>query len=162
MTYQAAKSALGREPLTGGAEAYKNSLLADLQRASTANVPLGAAGSQTAANMQLGGGLLARLAESRGTDTALGMAAGSGNIVSAAAGYLVRAAASKAMARSEKAAINLLLNPKKLANALEEFKGQPQAKKVFIETLKEKATGAGRAGMRAVQAYEASRQGNKK
>lgn len=162
MTYQAAKSALGREPLTGGAEAYKNSLLADLQRASTANVPLGAAGSQTAANMQLGGGLLGRLIESRAGDTGMGAALGTGNFGAAAVGYVVRVAVGKAAERTEKAAIDLLLNPKKLANALEEFKRQPQAKKAFIDTLKEKATGAGRAGMRAVQAYEASRQGNKK
>lgn len=162
MTYQAAKSALGREPLTGGAEAYKNSLLADLQRASTANVPLGAAGSQTAANMQLGGGLLGRFLQSRASDTGIGAAIGTGNFLAAGAAYAARAAIGKANATTEKAAIDLLLNPKKLASALEEFKGQPQAKKVFIDTLKEKATGAGRAGMRAVQAYEANRQGNKK
>lgn len=155
LTLNGAKSLLaGQTPLVGGARSAAFNLISDLTRASAANNPLGAAGSQTYANAQLGGGLLGQFMKGGALPTAGGVA---GGFKGAAVGYVVKSAVAKANARTEKAAIDLLLNPKKLAKALQEFKGQPQARQVFIDTLKQKASGAGRAGVRAVQAYEAAR-----
>lgn len=158
ITLNGAKSLLrGDAPLVGDARSYTNNLLADLTRASAANNPLGAAGSQTYANAQLGGGLLGRFIQGRTGDTAIIGTAAAGGVVPAAGAFIVQRAVTRAAAKTEKAAIDLLLNPKRLAKALEEFKGQPKAKQIFIDTLKDKASGAGRAGVRAVQAYEAAR-----
>jgi hypothetical protein len=155
LTLNGAKSLLsGQTPLTGGARTAADTLISDLTRASAANNALGAAGSQTYANAQLGGGLVGSFMRSGGLPTAGGVA---GGFKGAAVGYAVKAAVAKANQRTEKAAIELLLDPKKLAKALQDFKGQPQARQVFVDTLKQKASGAGRAGVRAVQAYEASR-----
>ncbi|MBB2999646.1 hypothetical protein FHX57_001977 [Paraburkholderia tropica] len=155
MTLNGAKSLMPTSsPLTGNARSAAVDLISDLTRASAANNALGAAGSQTYANAQLGGGLMGQFMRGGALPTAGGVA---GGFKGAAIGYVVKNAVAKANARTEKAAIDLLLNPKKLARALEDFKGQPQAKQVFIDTLKQKASGAGRAGVRAVQAYEAAR-----
>lgn len=154
LTLNGAKSLLaGQAPLTGGARAFANNVISDLTRASAANNALGAAGSQTYANAQLGGGLIGRFLKSRTSDNAIigGAAAGYGPV--AAVALVVQKAAARAGAKTEKAAIDLLLDPKRLAKALQEFKGQPKAKQVFIDTLKQKASGAGLAGVRAVQAY---------
>jgi hypothetical protein len=157
ITLNGAKSLLaGQQPLTGGARAYADTLISDLTRASAANNPLGAAGSQTFANAQLGGGLLGRFINGGARQTAVGGAI-AGGAHGWAIGQAVQSAVARVSAKTEKAAIDLLLNPKKLARALEDFKGQPQAKQVFVDALKQKASGAGRAGVRAVQAYEASR-----
>jgi len=135
---------------------YGNALLADLQRATTANAPLGAAGSQTAANLNLGGGLIGKLLGSHlGDHAAIGLAA-HGNFVGAAASALAKKAFGQANQRTEKAAIDLLLNPKKLADELEAFRNQPTAQQQFVEGLKKKASGAGAAGARAIQAYNMS------
>ncbi|WP_321944520.1 glucosaminidase domain-containing protein [Burkholderia cenocepacia] len=159
MTFQGAKAALPRAgELTGASDRYARGLLADLQRATATNAPLGAAGSQTAANLQLGGGLLGSLIRGRTGDAAIAGTAFSGNLPGAAALYVAQRAVAKAAARTEKAAIDLLLNPKKLARALEEFKGQPAARTAFVDALKQKATRAGKTGVRAVQAFEAGRQ----
>ncbi|WP_430230469.1 lytic transglycosylase domain-containing protein [Paraburkholderia tropica] len=155
LTLNGAKSLMPTSaPLTGQARSAAVDLISDLTRASAANNALGAAGSQTYANAQLGGGLMGQFMRGGALPTAGGVA---GGFKGAAIGYVVKNAVAKANARTEKAAIDLLLNPKKLARALEDFKGQPQAKQVFIDTLKQKASGAGRAGVRAVQAYEAAR-----
>jgi len=157
ITLNGAKSLLaGQQPLTGGARAYADTLIGDLTRASAANNPLGAAGSQTFANAQLGGGLLGRFINGGARQTAVGGAI-AGGAHGWAVGQAVQAAVSKVSQKTEKAAIDLLLNPKKLAKALEDFKGQPKAREAFVDALKQKASGAGRAGVRAVQAYEASR-----
>lgn len=157
ITLNGAKSLLaGQQPLTGGARAYADTLIGDLTRASAANNPLGAAGSQTFANAQLGGGLLGRFINGGARQTAVGGAI-AGGAHGWAIGQAVQSAVARVSEKTEKAAIDLLLNPKKLARALEDFKGQPQAKQVFVDALKQKASGAGRAGVRAVQAYEASR-----
>ncbi|WP_261530607.1 glucosaminidase domain-containing protein [Burkholderia multivorans] len=159
MTFQGAKSALsGAGELTGAAKQYAQGLLADLQRSTATSAPLGAAGSQTAANLQLGGGLLGNLIRGRTGDTAIIGTAATGNIPAAVGAYVVQRAVAKAAARTEKAAIDLLLNPKKLARALEEFKGQPKARRAFVDALKQKANAAGKAGVRAVQTYEARRE----
>ncbi|MDR8747229.1 glucosaminidase domain-containing protein [Burkholderia multivorans] len=159
MTFQGAKAALsGAGELTGAAKQYAQGLLADLQRSTATSAPLGAAGSQTAANLQLGGGLLGNLIRGRTGDTAIIGTAATGNIPAAVGAYVVQRAVAKAAARTEKAAIDLLLNPKKLARALEEFKGQPKARQAFVDALKQKASGAGKAGVRAVQMYEARRE----
>ncbi|CAM2155402.1 Transglycosylase SLT domain protein [Paraburkholderia tropica] len=155
LTLNGAKSLMpASAPLTGAARSAAVDLISDLTRASAANNALGAAGSQTYANAQLGGGLLGQFMRGGSLPTAGGVA---GGFKGAAIGYAVKNAVAKANARTEKAAIDLLLNPKKLARALEDFKDQPQAKQVFVDTLKQKASGAGRAGVRAVQAYEAAR-----
>lgn len=163
ITLNGAKSLLrGDAPLVNGAKDYTNSLLADLTRASAANNPLGAAGSQTYANAQLGGGLLGRFIQGRTGDAAVLGAAASGSLPAAGVALLVQKAVVRASAKTEKAAIDLLLDPKKLAQALEDFKSQPKAKQVFIDTLKDKASGAGKVGVRAVQAYEAQRAQNQR
>jgi hypothetical protein len=155
LTLNGAKSLMpSSAPLTGPARSAAVDLISDLTRASAANNALGAAGSQTYANAQLGGGLLGQFMRGGSLPTAGGVA---GGFKGAAIGYAVKNAVAKANARTDKAAIDLLLNPKKLARALEDFKDQPQAKQVFVDTLKQKASGAGRAGVRAVQAYEAAR-----
>jgi hypothetical protein len=157
ITLNGAKSLLaGQQPLTGGARAYADTLIGDLTRASAANNPLGAAGSQTFANAQLGGGLLGRFMSGGARQTPVGGAI-LGGAHGWAVGQAVQAAVSKVSQKTEKSAIDLLLNPKKLAKALEDFKGQPKAREAFVDALKQKASGAGRAGVRAVQAYEASR-----
>ncbi|HGL4258717.1 TPA: lytic transglycosylase domain-containing protein [Burkholderia dolosa] len=159
MTFQGAKAALsGAGELTGAAKQYAQGLLADLQRSTAANAQLGAAGPATAANFQLGGGLLGALMKNRLSDNTIAAGLATGNFGVAGAAYAVQRAVAKAAARTEKAAIDLLLNPKKLARALEEFKGQPKARQAFVDALKQKASGAGKAGVRAVQAYEAGRQ----
>jgi hypothetical protein len=156
--FDAAKNAIRRAGFADdsvGAN-YGNALLADLQRATTANAPLGAAGSQTAANLNLGGGLIGKLlGSSAGSHATTGLLA-HGNFAGAAVNAIARKAFGQAQAKSEKAAIELLLNPKKLADALEQFKNQPTAKQQFVEGLKKKASGAGAAGARAIQAYGAT------
>ncbi|WP_080425299.1 glucosaminidase domain-containing protein [Burkholderia ubonensis] len=162
MTFQGAKAALpSASDLAGASGQYARGLLADLQRATATNAPLGAAGSQTAANLQLGGGLIGNLIRGRTGDTAVIGTAAAGNLPAAAGAFLVQRAVAKATARTEKAAIDLLLNPKKLATALEEFKGQPTARQAFVDALKRKVSGAGKAGVRAVQAFEAKREQGK-
>lgn len=135
---------------------YGNALIADLQRATTANAPTGAAGSQTAANLNLGGGLLGRMMGSKLGEHASLASLAHGNIIPAAAGLLAKKAFGQAQAKTEKAAIDLLLNPKKLADALEAFKGQPTAQQQFVAGLKQKASGAGAAGARALAAFNAA------
>lgn len=158
MTFAGAKSALNQAgPLTGAAQEYGQNLLADLQRGTAANAALGAAGSQTAANLNLGGGgLLGNLIQHKVGDTAIGAAVGSGHVLSAAVGAVVQRAMSAANAKTEKAAIELLLNPKKLASALEKFKDEPSAKQAFVNALKQKAAASGKTGVAAVQTYEAA------
>lgn len=165
LTLNGAKGLARNAALSGVQQGYAQNLLADLQRASTANAPLGAAGSQTSANEALkgGSGLLGWL--SRGTSSdlpTLGAIAGEGlhgigAIPAAFAGGLVKKALSDAAGKTEKASIDLLLNPKKLADALEKYKNQPQAKQIFIDTLKKNAAGS-KAGALAVQSFNAGLQ----
>lgn len=150
---QAVRSLVNSGKLSGSALDYSKSLLTDLQRASSANAPLGAAGSQTAANLQLGGGLLAHLLSHKLGSGALMATAMTGHFASAGVALGAKTALDAANAKTEQAAINLFLNPKKLAAALEQWKNQPTAKAVFLEALKSKARGAGAAGRAAVQTY---------
>jgi flagellum-specific peptidoglycan hydrolase FlgJ len=155
VTFNAAKNTLGKAGLTGAAQEYTGNLLADLQRSTTANAQLGAAGSQTFANQAIGShGLLGGLLHGHTGSAGLGILAGAGHLPAAALGAVVKKASAAAAAKSEKAAIDLLLNPKKLADALESYKNQPKAREVFVEALKSKAmNSSGKAGQRAVQAY---------
>lgn len=157
VTFVGARNALGKTNLTGAAQDYATNLLDDLQRSTTQNAPVGAAGSQTFANAEAGagGGLLGKLMH--GATHGLGTTAlvASGHIGTGILAGVVGKATSIASAKTEKAAIDLLLNPKKLANALEQFKDAPKAKDAFIKALKGKASGAGKAGTRAIQAYNA-------
>jgi hypothetical protein len=155
VTFNAAKNTLGKAGLTGAAQEYTGNLLADLQRSTTANAQLGAAGSQTFANQAIGShGLLGGLLHGHTGSAGLGILAGAGHLPAAALGAVVKKASAAAAAKSEKAAIDLLLNPKKLADALESYKNQPKAREAFVEALKSKAmNSSGKAGQRAVQAY---------
>lgn len=165
LTLQGAKSLARNQALSGVQREYAQNLLADLQRASTVNAALGAAGSQTSANEALKGGkgLLGWLTRGSSADLpTLGAIAGEGAggigaIASATLGGLAKKALGDASAKTEKAAIDLLLNPKKLADALEKYQNQPQAKQLFIDTLKKKAAGT-KAGAVAVQTFNAMTQ----
>jgi hypothetical protein len=154
ITQQGARSLTQGEPLTGAAKAYTDSLIQDLTRASAANNALGAAGSQTFANAQLGGGLLGRFTQGVLSELPVGGALAHG-IPGFVVGQALRSAVSKAAAKTESAAIDLLLHPKQLAKALEDFKHVPQARQAYIDTLKDKARSAGRAGTKAIRAFEA-------
>ncbi len=158
MTFQGAKSALGQVGELRGAQAeYANNLLQDLQRATAANAPLGAAGSQTSANESLkSGGLFSELIGHKISNHTIGTALATGHIGGAALGAIAQKILGNAGVKTEQAAINLLLNPKQLASALEKFKSQPGAAQVFVDALKSKASQGGRAGVAAVQAYEAA------
>lgn len=156
LTLQGAKGLANNQNLQGVQAKYAQSLLEDLQRASSANAPLGAAGSQTAANQQLGGGLIGEMIGNKINNHTVGTAIATGHPVSAVIGAIGQKLLSSAGVKTEKAAIDLLLNPKKLAAALEKFKNQPSAKATFIAALKGKASQGGKAGVAAVQAYEAA------
>lgn len=161
LTLNGAKSlAQGSTPLTGAAKAHVDGLIADLTRASAANNALGAAGSQTYANAQLGGGLLGRFMQSAVHNLPLGGGLSHG-LTGFIGGQAMDFAISRAAEKTEKAAISLLLDPKKLANALEEFQGNQVAREAYIDALKQKAAGAGKAGVRAVQLYEVEHAKNK-
>jgi hypothetical protein len=152
----AARTLSNNPELSGVQQQYAQSLMADLQRASSANDALGAAGSQTAANANLGGGLIGDLIGHKLSNGAIATAIGTGHVVNAVIGAIGQKLLAGAGVKTEKAAIDLLLNPKKLANALEKFKNQPSAKETFIAALKSKAASGGRTGVAAVQAYEAA------
>lgn len=161
VTLAGAKASLNKAgPLTGAARDYADNLLEDLQRGTNANASLGAAGSQTLANAQLGGGLLGKLLGHGIGEASIVGSAINGHIVPALLGAIGKKAFGAASAKTEKAAIELLLNPKQLAAELAKFKNQPEAKKVFVDTLKQKATGAGKAGAKAVQVYNAAQSAN--
>lgn len=157
INFSSAKSALNQAgPLRGVQQEYASNLLADLQRATAANAPLGAAGSQTAANLNLGGGLFGDLIGHKINNATIGTALATGHIGGAAIGAIAQKILGNAGVKTEQAAINLLLNPKQLAAALEKFQNQPNAAQVFFDALKNKAAQGGRAGIAAVQAYEAA------
>lgn len=156
ITFTGAKGALRGTDLQGTQAEYAQSLLDDLQRSTAANAPLGAAGSQTTANMNLGGGLIGQMIGAKISNHTIGTAIATGHPVSAIVGSIGQKLLNSANVKTEKAAIDLLLNPKKLATALEKFKSQPSAKATFIEALKSKAASGGRTGVAAVQAYEAA------
>lgn len=156
MTFAGAKNALRNADLRGVQKEYATNLLDDLQRATAANASLGAAGSQTAANMNLGGGLLGDLINNKLNNHTVGTALATGHFGSAVVGAIGQKLLGSAGVKTEKAAIDLLLNPKKLANALEKFKNQPHMAETFIEALKNKAAKGGKAGAAAVRAYEAA------
>lgn len=157
MTYSGARAALRQAgPMTGAAQEFSGNLLSDLQRSTAANAPLGAAGSQTAANLNLGGGLLGELVGNKLSNHTVGTALATGHFGGAFLSSIGQKLLGSAGVKTEKAAIDLLLNPKKLADALEKFDKQPSAKQTFIEALKAKASAGGKAGFAAVQAYEAS------
>lgn len=157
MTYSGARAALRQAgPLTGAAQEFGSNLLGDLQRATGANASLGAAGSQTAANLNLGGGLLGDLIGNKLSNHTVGTALATGHFGGAFLSSIGQKLLGSAGVKTEKAAIDLLLNPKKLADALEKFKDQPSSKQAFIEALKAKASTGGKAGFLAVQSYEAN------
>src|SRR6185437_4652103 len=156
ITLPAARSLANTQGLQGVQQQYANSLLEDLQRASAANAPLGAAGSQTVANANLGHGLISEMIGHKINNHTIGTALATGHPVSAVLGAIGQKLLGSAGVKTEKAAIDLLLNPKKLATALEKFKNQPGAKATFIAALKGKASQGGKAGVAAVQAYEAA------
>lgn len=157
MTYSGARAALRQAgPLTGAAQEFSGNLLGDLQRATGANASLGAAGSQTAANLNLGGGLLGDLIGNKLSNHTVGTALATGHFGGAFLSSIGQKLLGSAGVKTEKAAIDLLLNPKKLADALEKFKDQPSSKQAFIEALKAKASTGGKAGFLAVQSYEAN------
>jgi hypothetical protein len=151
-----AKQAFNLDSLKGVQREYANNLLADLQRASSANVSLGAAGSQTAANLNLGGGLLGDLLSHKIGNATIGTALATGHIGTAVLGSIGQKLLGSAGVKTEKAAIDLLLNPKKLAAALERYKNQPDMAQAFVDALKSKAASGGKAGAAAVQAFEAA------
>lgn len=159
INYSTARGAFGRaENLQGQQQEFANSLLQDLQRETTARAQLGAAGSPTSANEALkgGSGLLGDLIGKGTQHATMGAAIATGHfgeaILTAVGSKLLKGANVK----TEKAAIDLLLNPKKLADALEKFKNQPSAGQEFIKALKFKASKGGKAGIAAVQTYEAT------
>lgn len=156
MTFAGAKSALRNTDLRGVQSEYAANLLADLQRSTAANAPLGAAGSQTAANMNLGGGLLGELVGNKFNNHTVGTAIATGHIGGAVIGAIGQKLLGSAGVKTEKAAIDLLLNPKKLADALDKFKNQPGMAQTFVAALKSKAASGGKAGAAAVRAYEAA------
>lgn len=156
ITLPAARNLANTQGLQGVQQDYANGLLADLQRASAANAPLGAAGSQTAANHQLGNGLIGQMIGAKINNHTIGTAIATGHPFTAVVGVIGQKLLGGAGIKTEKAAIDLLLNPKKLATALQKFKNQPSAKQAFVEALKSKAAGGGKAGVAAVQAYEAA------
>lgn len=157
MDYSTARSALRQAgPMTGAAQEFASNLLEDLQRGTGANVSLGAAGSQTAANQQLGGGLIGDLIGNKLSNHTVGTAIATGHPGTAVLSAIGQKLLGSAGVKTEKAAIDLLLNPKKLADALEKFKNRPESKAAFIEALKSKASGAGKAGAMAVQAFEST------
>lgn len=158
ITLPGARSLANNGDLQGVQADYAKSLLADLQRASSANAPLGAAGSQTAANMNLGGGLLGDLIGAKINNHTIGTAIATGHPISAVIGAIGQKLLGAANVKTEKAAIDLLLNPKKLATALEKFKNQPGTGEAFVAALKNKAAQGGKTGVAAVQAYEAATQ----
>jgi hypothetical protein len=151
-------TALDNQGLSGGAGLYSSALFKDLQRASAADGKMGASGSSTAANINLGNGLLGKFLDGRLSDTAIGAAAATGRFAEAGALKIVQSAAKKASARTEEAAIDLLLNPRKLAKALKEYGDNAQAREAFIEGIKQKASSAGRIGARVVQNFEIDQQ----
>lgn len=156
ISLQNAKQAFNRDDLQGVQREYANNLLADLQRASSANVPLGAAGSQTAANLNLGGGIIGDLLSHKIGNATIGTALATGHIGTAILGSIGQKLLGSAGIKTEKAAIDLLLNPKKLASALERYKNQPDMAQAFVDALKGKAASGGKAGAAAVQAFEAA------
>lgn len=156
-----ARQALNNPALTGIQSEYAANLLADLQRASTANASLGAAGSQTAANQSLGGGIIDLLSH-KFANGAIGGAAATGHFGTAAMLAVGNKILTRASVNTEKAAIDLLLNPKKLANALEKYAKEPTDAQAFIAALKNKAARGGKAGAAAIQAYEAAQAQNQK
>jgi hypothetical protein len=155
-TLNAARQVANTPGLTGVQQGYAHSLLADLQRASSANDALGAAGSQTAANLNLGGGLLGDLIGHKIGNATIGTALATGHVGTAVVGAIGQKLLGAAGVKTEKAAIDLLLNPKKLADALEKYKNQPGMAQNFVAALKSKAASGGKAGAAAVQAYEAA------
>lgn len=156
LSLNGARGLVNNPNLQGVQADYAKSLLEDLQRASSANTSLGAAGSQTAANMNLGGGLIGDLIGAKINNHTVSTAIATGHPVTAALGAIGQKLLGSAGVKTEKAAIDLLLNPKKLATALEKFKNQPSAKQAFIAALKAKAAKGGKTGVAAVQAYEAA------
>jgi len=161
IAYSTAKAALRNANLQGPQAQYGDSLLKDLQRSTTANASLGAAGSQTAANEALKqSGLLKVLGHGidGGTVGAIageGSLHGLGAIPGALAGKVIQSALKEANGRTVKAAIDLFTNPKKMADVLEKYKSNPKAGKAFLDALKAKALKGGRAGVIAVQSYQA-------
>lgn len=156
ITLPGARSLANNQALSGVQQQYAQSLLQDLQRASAANAPLGAAGSQTAANLNLGGGLIGDLVGNKLNNHTIGTAIATGHLPGAILGSIGQKLLGAAGVKTEKAAIDLLLNPTKLASALEKFKNQPGAADTFVAALKSKAAQGGKAGAAAVRAYEAA------
>jgi Transglycosylase SLT domain len=161
LTHPAVKSVLNKIDAVPGSstDLLKTSLLADMQKSTTANAKLGAAGSDTAANLNLGGGLIGKMLGHKFGEGAAHASLAHGNIPAAAASYIGGKILNSASVKTEAAAIDLLLNPKKLADKLEAYANQPKTKQQFINALKQKASGGGKAGVAAVQAYN-SRQSN--
>ncbi len=164
ITLGGARRALKGANLTGPQAEYAANLLDDLKRATTANASVGAAGSQTAANGQATGGLLGALGKlgHAGTVNAAivggDLAGGLGSAAAIASHKLVAAATKAAEAKTSQAALDLFLNPKKMAAALQKYQDSPSASQAFINAMKTKALGAGKKGAVAVQAFEAANQ----
>jgi hypothetical protein len=152
LTYTGAKGALKDvADKQGAAGDFARGLLNDLQQSTAKNASLGAAGSQTAANFNLGGGLIGHMLGSHFGEHAAISSIMSGNLLHGGAALLGSKLLKAANIKTEAAAIDLAMNPKRLADALEKFNGQPGARDAFISSLKQKASGAGKAGVRAVQ-----------
>lgn len=163
ITLAGARRALNNANLTGQQADFAKSLLADLQRSTTANASTGAAGSQTAANlaMQGGGGLIGKLANGSLLNSMLegGEAGGKVGAIAMGAGQMLMGhAARAAQEKTVKSTIDLLMDPKKLATALKPYASNPNAAKAFIDGLKAKAATGGKAGAVAVQTFNAATQ----
>jgi len=164
LTLGGARRALKGANLTGPQADFASNLLDDLKRSTTANASVGAAGSQTAANAQAKGGVLGALSKlgSTGTvnaaivggDLAGGLGAGASIVAQKLIGSALKAAESK----TSQAALDLFLDPKKMAAALQKYQSNPSAKQAFLNAIRTKALGAGKKGAIAVQAFEAANQ----
>lgn len=141
--------------LSGPQRDYAIALLNDLKRRSTMNAQTGAAGSQTAANLNAKHGILAQLANSSLAETTLMGSVMSGHILTAAASVLAKGAIEKAAARTEKSAIDLLLDPARLAKELEAYKNQPTAASAFMTSLRQRAGVGSMAGAGLLHALSA-------
>ncbi|WP_250470059.1 lytic transglycosylase domain-containing protein [Caballeronia sp. GAFFF2] len=175
IAYNQARSSLLDKGLMGDAGVYAGNLLDDLKRATTAAAPVGPAGSQTTTNAA---GLLALLMQGGGLgNAATGATAGAGIFhalssgtlegTGIAVGALVGKAAlnritSNLAARTDKQLSNLLLDPKKLASALEKFAKTDAEKKAATELIKQRVAASGRVGARVVANFEADREANRR
>lgn len=163
LTLNDAKALMQNGNLSGSQRQYAEALHHDLQRLAGANASTGAAGSQTAFNQALAKkGLLGRLIGGVKEDAPLasmlageGVLHGLGALPAAMGGRLISGAIKDAEAKTLASTIDLLKNPNKLADALEAYKGNQTAAQTFVNALKQKAARGGKAGLAAVQAYDA-------